>query len=41
MDELDFKAKVNLYSNYTHVIREIKNLKKFYEAKVLAAGNQP
>ncbi len=39
MDELASQAKVHIYSNYTHVIREIENLEKFYKAKVLAAGN--
>ena len=39
MDELASQAKVHIYSNYTHVIWEIKNLEKFYKAKVLAAGN--
>jgi hypothetical protein len=36
MDELAFRAKVHIYSNYTHVIKEIENLEKFYKAKVLA-----
>ena len=39
MDELTFQAKVHIYSNYTHVIKEIENLEKFYEAKALAGGN--
>ena len=39
MDELASQAKVHIYSNYTHVIREIENLEKFYKAKVLAVGN--
>ena len=39
MDELASQAKVHLYSNYSDVIKEIKNLEKFYEAKVLAGGN--
>ncbi len=37
MDELSKEAKVHLSFNYKHVIREIKNLERFYEAKVLAA----
>ena len=38
MEKLASQAKIHLYSNYTHVIREIKNLEKFCKAKVLAAG---
>ena len=39
MDELAFQAKVHIYSNYTHVIREIENLEKYYGTKVLVSGN--
>ena len=39
MDELGFQAKVHLYSNYTDVIKEIKNLERYYKTMVLVSGN--
>ena len=39
MDELDFQAQVHISSNYTHVIKEIKNLEKYYKVKVLTGDN--
>ena len=39
MDELDFQSQVHISSNYTHVIKEIKNLEKYYEVKVLTGDN--
>ena len=39
MDEPTAQAKVHLINNFIHVIKEIKNLEQFYEAKVLAAGS--
>ena len=38
-DELSKDTRVHLAFHYKQVIREIKNLEEFYEAKVLAAGN--
>ena len=38
MDEPSAQAKVHVIDNYIHVIKEIENLERFYEAKVLASG---
>ena len=39
MDEASAQAKVHVTDTYIHVIKEIKNLEQFYEAKVLAVGS--
>ena len=39
MDKPSAQAKVHVTDTYIHVIKEIKNLEQFYEAKVLAAGS--
>ena len=39
MDEPSVQAKGHVINYYSHVIKEIKNLEQFYDAKVLAAGS--
>ena len=40
MDEPSAHAKVHKVDKFIHVIKEIKNLEQFYEAKVLAVGSK-
>jgi hypothetical protein len=39
MDKQSAQGKIHVANTYSHVIKEIKNLERFYEAKVLAAGS--
>ena len=40
MEELSAQAKVNLADTYSPVIRDVKNLEQFYDAKVLAINSK-
>ena len=39
MDELIAQGKIRAANTYSRVIKEIENLERFYEAKVLSAGS--